>query len=134
MPWLVAAAMAGWMAYQTTDPRAAEIGRGTQASLLAGLIAFAVVALGMAWLCLSLNRRTVLSWWAARVSLWLLLVLWGTLAIRALDSPAALMEDPGSIGKDVRLMALAALAVMNLAFIVVIERSRALFNPAPRPF
>jgi hypothetical protein len=132
IPWLVAAGMAAWMAYQTTDPRAAEIGGNVQAYLIAGLVGFAAVAAVMAWLCLSLNRRTWWAWWAVRLSLWLLLALWGTLAVRAFDSPAALMEDPGAIGKDVRLLGLVVLAAINIAFIVMIERSRALFNPGLR--
>lgn len=132
IPWLIAAGMAGWMAYQTTDPRAAEIEGNVQTYLIAGLVAFAAIAVVMAWLCLSLNRRTWWPWWAVRITLWLLLALWGTLAVRAFDSPAALMEDPVAFGKDVRLLGLAVLIVINIAFIVMIERSRALFNSALR--
>lgn len=132
IPWVVAAGMALWMAYQTTDPRAAEIGGNVQAYLIAGLVAFAAVAAVMAWLCLSLNRRTWWPWWAVRLSLWLLLAVWGALVARAIDSPAALMEDPATIGKDLRLLGLGVLVAVNLVFMALIERSRALFDPRQR--
>lgn len=132
IPWLVASGMALWMAYQTTDPRAAEVGGNVQAYLIAGLVAFAAVAAVMAWLCLSLNRRKWRAWWAVRLSLWLLLALWGALVVKAIDSPAALMEDPAAIGKDLRLLGLAVLVAINIAFMALIERWRGLFDAGRR--
>lgn len=132
IPWLVASGMALWMAYQTTDPRAAEVGGNVQAYLIAGLVAFAVIAAVMAWLCLSLNRRSLRAWWAVRFSLWMLLAVWGALIARAIDSPTALTEDPAAIGKDLRLMGLALLVAINLAFMMLIERWRGLFDPRQR--
>lgn len=128
LPWLVAAGMALWMAYQTTDPRAAEIGRAIQASLISGLVLFALIAATAAWQCLSLNWWTLRGWWAARISLWVLLGLWGALVVRTIDAPKALANDPGAIGQDVRLLTLATLVLITLASMAFVERRRPEFR------
>jgi hypothetical protein len=127
LPWLIAAGMAFWMVYETTDPRAAEIGRQVQFSLMGGLALVGLIGLVLGWLCFTLYRRKVASWWAARFSLWVLLGLWVALAVRVFGGQRLVLGGPSAAEVEIPLVAFALL--VNLACMAFIERNRPIFDP-----
>jgi hypothetical protein len=133
LPWLVAAGMAFWMVYQTTDPRAAEIGRNVQLSLMGSIGAIGLISLIVGWMCLRLYRRRLANWWVARFSSWVLLGLWIAMAVRLLSREQHVVAESTYTGKGLILVGFALLIVANLACISFLDRSRAVFDRVALP-